>query len=66
VREAALKTDVDFQVTNEWFGNGSSARHEILVSQRVAAVILENRWHGMELVPTQNVVDFELRKKNVI
>jgi hypothetical protein len=55
LRRAALKPNVDFQLTNEWFGNGSSARREILVSQRVVRLILENKWKGAELIPIQAV-----------
>lgn len=55
LRRSALKPNVDFQLTNEWFGNSSSARHEILVSQRVVRLILENKWKGAELVPIQAV-----------
>jgi hypothetical protein len=55
LRKAALKPDLDFQLTNEWFGNSSSARHEILVSQRVVRLILENKWKGAELIPIQAV-----------
>ena len=55
LRKAALKPNVDFQLTNEWFWNTSSSRHEILVSQRVVRLILENKWKGAELIPIQAV-----------
>ena len=55
LRKSALKQNVDFQLTNEWFGNGQSARREILVSQRVVRLILENKWKGAELIPIQAV-----------
>jgi hypothetical protein len=54
LRRAALKPNVDFQLTNEWFGNGRTARREILVSQRVVRLILENKWKGAELIPIQS------------
>jgi hypothetical protein len=55
LRRAALKPNVDFQLTNEWFGSGANARHEILVSQRAVRLILENKWKGAELIPIQAV-----------
>jgi hypothetical protein len=55
LRKSTLKRNVDFQLTNEWFGNSCSARHEILVSQRVVRLILENKWKGAELIPIQAV-----------
>jgi len=55
LRKTALKPNVDFQLTNEWFGSGANARHEILVSQRVVRLILENKWKGAELIPIQAV-----------
>lgn len=53
LRRSALKLNTDFQLTNEWFGNGRTARREILVSQRVVRLIFENKWKGVELVPIQ-------------
>jgi hypothetical protein len=50
-----LRTDVDFQMTNEWFGSGRAARHEILVSRRVVQMILKHKWKGAELSPVQTV-----------
>jgi hypothetical protein len=55
LRRAALIANVDFQLTNEWFGNGRTARREILVSQRVVRLILENKWKGVWLIPIQSV-----------
>lgn len=55
LQRSSLKQNVDFQLTNEWFGNDSSARHEILVSQRVVRLILENKWKGAELIPIKVV-----------
>jgi hypothetical protein len=52
---AALLSDVDFQRTAEWFGNGRTARQEILVSQRVAHLVLHNNWQGLMLSPVQLV-----------
>lgn len=55
LRRSALRTDVDFQMTQEWFGSGKAARHEILVSRRVVRLILANKWKGSDLVPVQTV-----------
>jgi hypothetical protein len=52
---AALKSNVDFQLTNEWFGSGSNARREILVSQRVIQLVRKHKWKGAELIPVQAV-----------
>ena len=55
LHRSALRTDVDFQMTHEWFGSGRAARREILVSRRVAKVILTKKWKRVELAPTQTV-----------
>jgi hypothetical protein len=55
LHRSALRTDVDFQMTNEWFGSGKAARHEILVSRRVVQLILKHKWKGAELAPVQSV-----------
>ena len=55
MRRGALKTGTDFQLTNEWFGNGRTARREILASQRVVRMILDNKWQGVDLTPIQVV-----------
>jgi hypothetical protein len=55
LRKSALKANVDFQLTNEWFGSGANARREILASQRVVRLILENKWKGAELTPIQAI-----------
>ncbi len=51
LRRSALKTNLDFQLTNEWFGSGQNARREILASQRVVRLIIESKWKGAELIP---------------
>lgn len=47
----AFRGAPDFVKTNEWFGSGGHAGRETLVSQRVARVILENKWRGVRLEP---------------
>lgn len=47
LEEEALIPDSDFMLTNEWFGNGLIAWREILVSNRVAQLILDQGWQGV-------------------
>ena len=55
LRRSALRSDVDFQMTHEWFGSGRAARHEILVTNRVVQLILKSGWKGADLSPIQAV-----------
>jgi hypothetical protein len=55
LRRSALRSDVDLQMTHEWFGSGRAARHEILVSRRVVQLILNKKWKGADLSPIQAV-----------
>ncbi len=50
----AIIPNVDFMLTNEWFGHGFFAWREILVSNRVAQLILDKGWQGIRF----KVVDF--------
>jgi hypothetical protein len=43
--------DVDFQQTSEWFGDGLIAYHLPIFSQKVAEVVLENKWSGLQFKP---------------
>jgi rubredoxin len=47
----ALQRDVDVQVTNEWFGSGHSGFREILISNRLARLIVQEKWRGVALKP---------------
>ena len=49
-KRSALQ-DIDFQKTNEWFGTGWIAFQQIIISRKVAKVILENKWKGIKLEP---------------
>jgi len=42
----ALLPDTDFILTNEWFGHGLLAWREMLVSNRVASLVLDKGWQG--------------------
>lgn len=55
LRKSALNQKVDFQLTNEWFGNGRTARREILFSRRAVNLVLENNWQGIQFIPVKLV-----------
>jgi hypothetical protein len=48
-KKESLRADVDFIRTHEWFGSGYIAWREILVSNRIARLILDNKWEGVRL-----------------
>lgn len=50
-RRDSLPREVDMVETFEWFGSGRMALREILVSNRVACLILDNKWKGVDLKP---------------
>lgn len=51
-REALLK-NTDSQLTNEWFGSGGySGFREILISNRLAKLIIDDKLRGVSLKPT--------------
>jgi hypothetical protein len=51
---SALHDDVDLQLTHEWFGSNTKTGHrEILVSNRIARLILEHDWTGAVLWPVE-------------
>lgn len=43
----ALLPDTDFMLTHEWFGNGLLAWREMIVSNRVAQLVINNNWGGI-------------------
>ncbi|MHB0968002.1 MAG: hypothetical protein ACYC36_16300 [Bellilinea sp.] len=47
IKREALIADSDFMMTNEWFGHGLLAWREILVSGRIAKLILDQKWSGV-------------------
>jgi hypothetical protein len=47
LKREALLSDTDFMLTHEWFGFGLLAWREILVSNRVAGLILDKGWQGV-------------------
>ncbi len=53
---AALRSDVDVQMTDEWFGSDTKTGHrEFLVSNRIARLILAHHWPGAVLWPVELV-----------
>jgi hypothetical protein len=56
LRQDALRSDTDFLLTQEWFGSGGySGFREILISNRLAKLILEKGWRGVTLKPVEIV-----------
>lgn len=56
IDRSAIHDNVDFQLTNEWFGSGGKGGfREFLVSQRVAQLILAEGWRGVALKPVKLV-----------
>jgi hypothetical protein len=47
LKREALLPDTDFVLTHEWFGHGLLAWREMLVSNRVANLILAKGWSGV-------------------
>jgi rubredoxin len=47
LKREALLPHVDFLLTYEWFGHGLLAWREILVSNRIASLILDKGWSGV-------------------
>lgn len=55
LKHERLQTNVDCQVTSEWFGSGGYGFQEIIVWRRFAKLILDNGWHGVRLKPIELV-----------
>ena len=49
LKRESLLSGIDFMMTYEWFGFGILAWREILVSNRVARLIIDNGWKGVRL-----------------
>ena len=47
IKREALLPETDFMLTHEWFGHGLLAWREMLVSNRVASLILIKGWQGV-------------------
>jgi rubredoxin len=56
LRRESLRPAADIQLTHEWFGSGGHmAFREILISNVLARLILENEWRGVALKPIELV-----------
>lgn len=55
LRRSQLATDVDLQLTYEWFGTLHAAHRQILVSQRVARIVMDSSATGIVLWPIRLV-----------
>lgn len=56
LKREAMQPDVDVLLTHEWFGGmPHSGFREILVSNRLARLILEKSWRGVALKPVEVV-----------
>lgn len=54
LKREALRSDVDVLLTHEWFGSGGHMGfREILISNRLARLILEKGWGGVALKPVE-------------
>jgi len=51
----AFRKDLDFMKTWEWFGSGLIAFREILISNRIACLILDRKWKGVRLKPVEPI-----------
>lgn len=47
IKKEAIVPETDFLLTHEWFGSGYLAWREILVSNRVASLVLDKGWQGI-------------------
>lgn len=48
-KREAFDNQLDIFQTHEWFGSGHHAHREVLVSNRLASLIIENAWQGIQL-----------------
>ena len=56
LKREVVQLDVDILLTHEWFGSGKhSGFREILVSNRLARIILKHGWRGVALKPVEVV-----------
>jgi rubredoxin len=56
IKRQALRTDLDCQLTYEWFGGGGHMGwREMLISNRFVNLILDQGWKGLRLKPVKVV-----------
>ncbi len=47
IKSDALPPNTDFMLTHEWFGSGYFSWREIIVSNRIAQLVLDKGWQGI-------------------
>jgi hypothetical protein len=52
-RRDAFPSDTDFVRSHEWFGSGLMAFNEFFASQRVARLVIDSGWKGLEIQPVE-------------
>lgn len=55
LKRDALPKGVDLFESYEWFGSGRFAFRELLISSRLAELILDRKWKGVDLKPVKAV-----------
>jgi hypothetical protein len=45
----------DIVLSAEWFGTGAAAEQHIIVSNKIARLVLRHKWRGLELEPIELV-----------
>jgi hypothetical protein len=49
LKQDALPSKLDIFQTYEWFGSGHNAFREVIISNRMAKLIIQNGWRGVRL-----------------
>lgn len=49
INKSSIDKGLDIVESSEWFGSGHSAYREIIVSRRLARIILDNKWKGVKM-----------------
>lgn len=57
LNNGSLDPKLDFQLTAEWFGSGHMAYHEMIVSNKVARLIIENKLKGVRFKVAELISD---------
>lgn len=52
---AAFVRAPDIVLSAEWYGSGGAASQQVIVSNKVARLVLANKWNGLELEPIELV-----------
>ncbi len=53
IKMSSIIPNSDFMLSNEWFGDGHIAFREILISNRIVNLILDNEWQGFRMKVVQ-------------